>query len=670
MAASLRLVFRQIAHNPGFSISVILTLALGIGVNTAVFSMLNGFLLRPLPFHEPDRLAAIAVHKEGISPRAGAFVSGEESSFDADDWRTIRDNTSALLLAATGSTSGANMKASAAAGGVVRYVNAARVSAGYFGVLGAPILLGRELSNDEDRAGGANGVVLSYKLWTSSFGGDRGIVGRSIELKGDPYTVTGVLAPEAMTPQKEDLFIPLRILARGSECDGGDNCGILARLKPGVDWNIAQAQLRRVRLHGFAQLSKVQRGRGWVLARPLSIELAGDMRGRVKLLSMAVGLVLLIACANLAGLMMVRLSRRSREMAVRLALGATPGTLIQQLWIESTVLALLGGASGLLLAVAIATALRNFLPPYMIPIGGFALDGRVLAFALAASLVSSILFGILPAIFAVGGELNVAMGAASRTATRGGTAARQWMAGAQVALTFVLLAAAGMFVRTLVHLATLPPSFDTGGLMTVKASLDSARYRRPEAFRQLLGESLAQLRQIPGVESAAVASSVPFERGLNLGFQIRDGSQAGARPVSSMAFVTPGYFETMKIPLLGGRLPAATDTGTSQPVAVVNRSFARKFYREDRPLGRHFTAAGTTFTVVGIVADTVKNPATVSDAPLGVEPVYYLPAAQTPQRILTAFNFWFQPSWIVRTSRSFDGLANAMAKALDVRYGR
>lgn len=664
MAANIRYAIKQIWRSPGFVLAVVLTLALAIGVNTAVFGMLNGFLLRPLPYREPERAGALTVHKEGINQRTSSAISEEDDSFDAAQWQSIRDNTTTLSLATRGGTNGANMRAGAASGGATRYVEAGRVSAGYFSVLGVPLLMGRELNEEEDRAGGPNGAILSYSLWIGSFNGDRSILGKSVELKGEPYTVVGVLASGASAPQRADIFTPLRILAAHGECDGGPNCGIVARLRPGVSWEAAQAQLHRIRFPYFAKIANQGHGRAWLYAQPLQHQFAGEMGGRVKVLSLAVGFILIIACANLAGLMLVRVSRRSREMATRLALGATRGAIVSQLWVESAVLAFLGGAIGLLLAVFINKALTNFLPPFMVPLGGFALDARVIGFAFGAALLTSVFFGIAPALIALKSELRSTMSLGGRTATAGASSARQHMIAAQVALSFVLLTGAGLLIRTLVHLATLPPGFDPNGVMTVKASLDSVRYHKPAVFAQLMADSVSNLQKIPGVTSAAAALSLPYERGLNFGLTALDGTHAGQRMGSSMAYVTPGFFETLRIPLLAGRFPSVSDTATSQPIAVINTSLARHLFNDPRPIGRHLMLAGTTLTIVGTVSDVAKSPGMDTGVPITTEPVLYLPAVQTPSSVVNVAHVWFQPSWIVRTLKPVANLTTSMEHAL------
>ena len=666
MFRDLRFALRQIWKSPGFSLAVVLTLALGVGVNTAVFSMVNGFLLRPLPYREPGRVGALVVHKDGNNARTGKAFTEEDDSFDASNWQQINDSVTALNFAATGGdmSSGANLKASAAAGGAVRYVKASRVSAGYLNVLGVPVYLGRGFTEEEDRPEGPTAAVLSYSLWTSTFGGNKDIIGKSVELRGAPYTVVGVLARNAVLPNQPDVLVPLRIMSPNGECSKGPNCGILARLKPGMTWGAAESQLARVRFPNFANIEAKSHGHARLYARPVKLEFAGDMSGRVKVLMLAVGFILLIACANLAGLALVRISRRSLEIATRLALGATGGAVLRQLWIECALLSLLGGAAGLALASLILTGLSNILPEYMIPVGGFGIDGRVIGFTFAAALATSILFGALPALQALRVDLRSAMSHGGRTLSTGSGRLRQWMIGAQVALTFVLLVGAGLLLRTLVHLESVSPGFDGRGVLTAKASLDSVRYHQAGPFHDLMRKSVAELRQIPGVEDAAVGLSVPFERGLNIGLRVMDGPHSGGGFGSSLAYVTPGYFSTLRIPRLAGRTFNNADTADSQPVAIVNPAFGRKFFNNPQPIGHHFKTGDTTFTIVGIIANVAKSPGIIVDAPLSTEPVFYIPVTQTPQSMVNVAHIWLQPSWMVRTSHPVSGLTGAMEKAI------
>lgn len=672
----LRFASRQLYKTPGYALAVIVTLALGIGVNTAVFSMVDGFMLRRLPYPHPERIAALVVHQQGTDERTGKAASDDDDSFTGESWQILKNNVTGVIFASYGGTSGVNLKAGADAGNAVRYVHETRVSAHYFDVLGIPLYLGRSFTEDEDRPHGPAVVVLSYGLWQSTFHSDPNLIGKSISLKGEPYTVVGVLPrntatpvnQNALTPTGADLFTPLQPAPSG-EC-GGNNCGILIRLKPGTTWEQVNVQLSHVRLPFFAEAEKKYHDHFWIYARPLQRELAGDMHDEVSALMLAVSFILLIACANLAGLALVRISRRTPEVATRLALGATRFDVLRQLWTESLVLALTGALAGILLAVLILNALHGFLPEWMIPVGGFHLDARVLAFTFGASLITSLLFGALPALQTRRVDLRSSIASGSQAVLGGSGRTRQWLIGAEVALTVILLAAAGLLVRTLIHLETLPSGFDPTDVMTAKASLDDARYRNAAAFQSLLQKSVAAMRQIPGVEDAAVGLSVPYERGLNWPLTIKDGQHAGEGSGSSLAYITPDYFATLRIPVLSGRVFTDNDTSTSQPVAVVNTSFAKQFYGEVSPIGRHFTLGienlsdNITYTIVGVVSEVAKQPGMHQDAPLSHEPVFYLAATQTPQGVVNGAHVWFQPSWIVRTSGPISGLTEAMQHAL------
>lgn len=657
-----RFAIRQLQKNLGFVLAVTLTLALGVGVNTAVFSLVNGFLLRPLPYPEPDRLGVLILHQEGISPKSGEFEKDDDDSQDGQTWEMVRDNVPAVQAASFGGTSGVNLQASSAPGASVRYVQEMRVSADYFDVLGVRPFLGRSFTPDEDRPNGPHAVILSYGLWQSALQGDSEVLGKAIILKGEPYTVAGVLPPHAQSTGVADLWTPLQPHQSG-EC-GGNNCEIIMRLRPGATWQQVSAQLVHLRKDWFDQFAKDHKGGAWFYAAPLARDLSENMRQPVLSLMSAVGVILLIACANLAALTLVRIVRRSPEIATRLALGASRWNILRQLWAESVVLALLGGLCGIGLARLILLSLPEFVPDYMLPIGGATIDFRVLAFAFVASLVTSLLFGALPALHTRRVDLRSSMAAGSQTLARGSSRLRQLLIVGEVAMTVVLVAAAGLLLRSLVHLETLPPGFDATNVMTAKASLDDAHYRNAASFHNLLGRSVTAMRHIPGVEEAAVGLSVPYERGLNDGLKVPDGKLAGKEWGSSLAYVTPGYFQVFRISILAGRGINDSDSPDSQPVAVVNVDFAREFFEEPNPVGRHIQIDKLTYTIIGVVANVAKKPGMAGDAPIGTESVVYLPATQIDQGLVNMAHVWFQPSWIVRTSGPLEGLNASMQKAL------
>jgi predicted permease len=380
----------------------------------------------------------------------------------------------------------------------------------------------------------------------------------------------------------------------------------------------------------------------------------------------AVGIILLIGCGNLAGLTLVRVMRRRGEIATRLALGATKASIFRQLMMEPLILVFAGGSVGVALAGSSLGLFTRFIPPDMLPVGGLAIDSHVLYFALLATFLTFMLLGILPGMEIRRAEIHPSMAAA---ASRSGTGAtrkrvRQILIAGEVMLTVVLLAGAGLLVRTLVHLQTLPPGFDATNVLAAQVSLDDARYHNAEAFHRLLQQSVAAMKEIPGVESAAVGLNLPFERGLNDGFQLADGPGAKENHMTSAAYVTPEYFQALRIPFLSGRIFSESDTSTSQSVVIVNESFARKFMGTTNVVGRHISSAGTVSLIVGVVGDVIKKPGLMPEAPLSSEVTYYMPAAQVDGPSAAMLHVWFQPSWIVRSQRPIAGLSESMQKAI------
>lgn len=657
----LHYAFRQLRKNPGFAAIGIVTLALGIGVNTTIFSMVNGFLLRPLPYPEADRLAVVIRHVEGVSPQSGQFVQDDDPTQDGATWEAVRDQVPSAQAAVFGGTSGVNLVTGSGPGAETRYVEDMRVSADYFNVLGIAPFLGRSFTQDEDRTSGPNALILSYGLWQSTLHGDPQILGKAVTLKGEPYTVVGILPRGAQVTGIADLWTPLQPHQSG-EC-GGQNCEVILRLAQGASWQQVSAELSHIRKDWLDDVAK-NKARGWFYTSPLARNLDNGMRQPVLMLMGAVGLILLIACANLAGLTLVRLTSRTAEIATRLALGASRWKILRQLWAEGFVISLLGAGAGLLLATLTMSLLGGFLPDMMLPLGGLKLDARVLGFTFLASVLASLLFGALPALQVRRFDLRSSIAAGSHTVVQGSSRLRQVLVSGEVALTIVLLVGSGLLIRTLVHLESLPTGFDSTNVVTAKLSLDDARYRNAAAFQNLLDRSVAEMRKIPGVDDAAVGLSLPFERGLNDGVKIQDGKFAGKDWGSSMAYVTPGYFNTLRIPILAGRGFADTDTATSLPVAVINADFARVFFSEPYPIGLHVETSKHTYTVVGVAGNVVKSPGMSQDQPISTEPVLYLPANQTDQGLINVAHVWFQPSWIVRTRQPLGGTPHAMQQAL------
>ncbi|HKW34729.1 MAG TPA: ABC transporter permease [Candidatus Acidoferrum sp.] len=642
---------RQLHKNPSFTLTVVLTLALSVGANTAIFSLVNVLLLKSLPYAHPERMGTIYAHVTG--PRGS---NDAQTGIDGEKWELLRDNAPALISAvSSGGASGVNLKA----GSRVQYARNSRVSAHYFDVLALQPVLGRNFSEDEDRPHGPKTAILSYSLWRNVFGADPAILGQAVLLKGEPHTVVGVLPQGAITPSNADVFTPLQPSREGE--GGGTNFHAISRLRDGATWQEANAQVNRAWAIRAQQIEKsIPGAKVTYYSVPLQKGQTDSLRPKVLALMLAAGFILLIACANLAGLTLVRMLRRTSEVATRLALGASSWQIQRQFWIENLLLALIGGAVGTCVGFLGLRGLLLLLPDDYLPVASVPLDARVMTFTLTVSVLTSVLFGMLPALVARKVDLRSSM--ADRTVSRRGSLRlRQALLAGEVALTVVLLAGSGLLIRSLIHLETLPPGFNPKGVFVAKASLDDAGYHDPAAFRKLLNESTAAMRQIPGVANAAVGLSLPYETVLNDGVTFSDGKDAGRQDITDLVYATPGYFETLKIPLLSGRFITEADSPDAQHVAVVNQAFARKFYGGTNPVGRYLNK---DTVIVGEVADVQISSNIERPAPLLSEQIMYIPAAQVDSHFLVLVHTWYQPDWIVRTAGPVEGLTGEMQRAL------
>ena len=656
LARDLSFALRQFRGNPGFTFTVVITLALAIGANTAIFSVVDALMLKSLPYPHPERMGTIF-----------RLVQGGTSSFDARHsisgamWEQLRDNVPSLLSAVSSSRAdGVNLQAAEH----VDYVRAGRISAHYLDVLGLRPAIGRNFTDAEDQPHGPKAVLLSYELWHNIFGDDRSLLGQTIHLKGDTYTVVGILPAGVTTPLNADLYTAIQPSREGE--GGGSNYEVITRLREGASWQQADAEINRAWVDWARNLAP-QYGPGARVSFysvPLQRGEIARLRPQALALMFAAGFILLIACANLAGLTVVRMTRRTPEIATRLALGGSRWQVQKQLWVENLLVAMIGGSFGVAVGFLGLRGLLALLPENFLPIADIRLDGSVLVFTLVVSAGTSLLFGMLPAFAVRRVDLRSSM--ASRTIAGGeNLRLRQILIASEVALTVVLLAGSGLLIRTLIHLETLPPGFNASGVMTAKASLDDARYHDPATFRRLLRESIAAMRQIPGVENAAVGLSLPYERVLNDAMTLSDGQETGQEIQADMLYVTPSYFATLQMPLQAGRDFTESDGPSTQPVAIVNQSFARKFYQGASPVGRSLRSGPTTVTIVGMVPDVEISSGLNPVAPLQSEETVYIPAAQMTQPAsLALIHTWFQPSWIVRTSRPVKGLSAQMQRAL------
>jgi macrolide transport system ATP-binding/permease protein len=653
LAQDLRHGLRMMLKNPGFTVTIVLTLALSIGANTAIFSIVNALLLKDLPYAQPERIGTIYARTTGAGRR----------TIDGEQWELLRDNAPSLVSAVSALTaSGANLRA----GSHVQYLRTGRVSAHYFDVLALHPVIGRDFSEDEDRPQGPRVAILSYALWRNAFEGNPNALGQAILLKGETYTIIGVLPENATTPLNADIFTPLQPSREGE--GRSTNFTAIIRLRDGATWRQADVEINRA----LTQSSRARRfasSNSGFYSEPLQKAETNSLRPQALALMLAAGFILFIACANLAGLTLVRVLRRRGEIVTRLALGASQWRTQRQLWIENLLLALAGGGAGIGVGFIALRGLLLLLPEHFLPVATVSLDARVLGFTLSLSLLTCVLFGMLPALATRKVDLR------SYIPNRGVIGAgsvrlRQSLIAGEVALTVVLLASAGLLIRTLIHLQALPPGFNPTGVSAAKASLDDVRYHDPAAFRSLLNESVGAMREIPGVQNAAVGLTLPYERALLSGVTISDGKEAGQSMTTNWVYVTPGYFDTLQIPVIAGRAFTDADSPDAQHVVIVNRTFARKFFHGVDPVGRYLNNNGVpnTMLIVGVVENTVLSSAAGLNAvaaPLTSEETIYLPAAQiVDDKFLSLVHSWFQPSWIVRAAGPLKGLTAQMQRAL------
>jgi putative ABC transport system permease protein len=639
---------RQLRKNPGFTATVILTLALSLGANTAIFSLVNALLLKSLPYADPERMGTIYARV------TGSRSSDNPINLDGERWELLRDNVPELISAVSGGTSGVNLKAASH----VQYVRDGRVSAHYFDVLALRPIAGRNFSEDEDRPHGPRVAILNYSLWRNVFGADQGILGQAVLLRSEPYTIVGVLPEGATTPLNADVYTSLQPSREGE--GGGTNFDVITRLRDGASWQQADVQINRAWALRVQRFEKNNPGAHMTYySVPLQKGETDSLRPQALASMLAAGFILLIACANLAGLTLVRMLRRTSEVVTRLALGATGWQIQRQFWIENLLLALASGAVGVGVGFLALRGLLVLLPEHFLPVASVPLDGRVMTFSLVLSVLTSVLFGMLPALAARKVDLRSSMG--GRTVAGAGFRLRHILIAGEVALTVVLLAGSGLLIRSLIHLETLPPGFNPNSVLVAKASLDDVRYHDPAAFRKLLDEGTAAMRQIPGVQNAAVGLSLPYERILNDGVTLSDGTEAGRQDETDLVYVTPGYFDTLQMPVLAGRVFTDGDGPNTQHVAVVNQSFARRFYGGSNPVGRYINK---DTVIVGEVTDVPISSGLEPVAPLESEQTMYIPAAQLNAGFLSLVHVWLQPDWVVRTAGPVEGLTAEMQRAL------
>ena len=599
----LRQALRSLAGRPGFSAVAVLTVALGVGANAAIFTLVNAALLRSLPFPDADRLAVVWAQKT-----EGGILTVSWPEYE--DWRAQSRSFEAL-----GAWRGQSVNLTGT-GEPDRLVGSF-VSGSFFEVLRARPQLGRFFRADESDPGKAAPVaVLSHLTWERRFGRDPAILGRVLVLNGQPHTVIGVAAPE-LGPGRAvldayflatEVWLPAAYFPnKGGFERGQDEFIVVGRLAPSVSREAAQADLGAVARRLEETYPDTQRGRGVRLVS-LQDQVVGDLRPPLLALMGAVALVLLIACANVANLLLARAVQRQREMAVRAALGAGRWRLVRQLLTESLVIAGIGGVVGAVVASAAVPGLLALIPDGVLP-ADIGVDGRVLAFTALVTLATALVFGVLPGLQASRPDLETVLRETGR-GTAGGRARRRVRDGlvvAEVALSLVLLVGAGLLLRTVHAMGTADPGFRPERVLTAEFRLPPARYDRPERIAAFFRAALEKLQAVPGVESAALIRAVPFSQNSGGSPYLVEGRDdpAGKEPTTQVNIASPGYFETIGIPVLAGRAFDGRDRADTPPAAVVNATFARQAWGDADPVGRRFRykAEPRWLTVVGVVGD-------------------------------------------------------------------
>ena len=644
----LRYALRMLRRSPSFSAIVILTLALCIGANTAIFSVIDATLLRHLPYPEPSRLAEIVIHFRYHGEEADQRYQTNAT------WELVRDHATDLDSAPYSSgTAGVNF----AAGGRAQYIQQQRVADGFFRVLGVPQILGREFTRDEDLPGGPAVVVLSHHFWRRVFHEDPAIVGRKVILRGEPYIVVGVMPEYFRSDAPADLWTPLRPSNTGE--GAYSNYDIIARLKPGVTWAQADSQIEAVGARAIEQvhISKDVFAR----MRLETLQRIETQNTRLPLLIVwaAVAMVLLIGCANVTSLLLAKGSTRAREIATRLAIGGGRHAVTRQLLVESLVLAVIGGVAGLAVAYAGLRALQA-MAANTFPIGDVRLDARILAATGCLAILCSLLAGIFPAVEASGVDIRAALTARGVAGTRKRWTRRLLVSG-EVAVAVVLLVAAGLLVRTLAHLYQLRPGFDPANVIAASFSLQDARYDTSQKVNQLFDSSLARMRALPGVDSAAAGLNLPYQLAADEFVRRVDGPEAGDQQLMTDAnYVTPDYILTLRIPLLRGRDFRSSDGPKSASVAIVNSAFARRYLSKQEPLGSHLALRDAKVEIVGVVGDVQETAQWGDFGPIGTPPMIYIPVAQTTSDYFNLIHTWLSPNWVVRSTVPSETITRAI----------
>jgi putative ABC transport system permease protein len=600
----LRFAVRMLLRKPGFTFVLVLALALGIGATTAIFSVVNAVLIRSLPYQNAERLVWIW----GTNP-LNDIARETASPPDYNDWKTQSQSFEEMGAFV-------NTRLTLTSNGEPERYDGAYVTDGFFEVLGVSSEIGRTFTPDEDKPKSSRVIVLGHALWQRRFGGDPKIIGSAITINGNPYTVVGIMPADFKHPRPEanrqaEMWVPLQE-DYASAGRRGDYLGVIARLKPNVP--IEQARAEMVTIAAQLEQQYPATNTGWsTLTVPLHERFVGDVRPVLTILFGAVCFLLLIACANVANLLLARAAARQKEMAIRTALGARRWRIIRQLLTESVLLAVLGGGLGLLLAVWGIEALVALSPGNIPRLNEISLDARVLAFTFGVSLVTGVLFGLFPALQAANPNLNETLKEGGRGTTEGsrGGRARRALVVAEVALALVPLVGAGLMVKSFMRLQNVNPGFNPERVLAVEIYLPGTTYREGPQATAFYREMLTKVQNLPGIEAAGAIDTLPLSGGGDvLAFFVEGQTYqpTDKTPDAEFRVVTPEYFQTMSIPLLRGRYLSEQDGPNTPRAFVINDTLARRYFAGEDPVGKRLNLGDTKdpnwFTIVGIVQDT------------------------------------------------------------------
>src|SRR5438094_3169454 len=603
----LRYSLRTLAKNPAFTSIAIVALALGIGANSAIFSVVNAVLLRPLPFKHPEQLVMVWENAAHMG-----FPKNTPSPPNFVDWQ--KQNTVFTGMAAMSERS-FNLTGV----GEPERLDGRRVSANLFDLLGGPALLGRAFVPDDDRPG-THVVLLSYSLWQRRFGSDSNVIGRAITLNGESYNVIGVMPRSVHLPAygnwNDKVWVPIAFTNEETTERGNHFLDVIARIKAGITLKQAQAEMETIAARLAKEYPRYNTRIGATVT-PLHEEVVGDIKPALLILLGAVGFVLLIACANVANLLLARAAVREKEIALRLALGASRSRLTRQFLTESVLLALLGGGFGLLLAFAGTRVLKTFVPATVLQAQTINIDAKVVVFTALIALVTGIVFGLAPAMHASHSNLNESLKEGGRDSAVGrkGNRLRGLLVIGEVAVSFILLIGAGLLINSFLHLRNLDPGFRTDHLLTMKVDLSELKYPDGERRSVFFDEVLFRIRALPGVQSVAVAGNLPFTYNgdsMSIAVEGIPDPPPDQWPDVIYRATGPGYFSTMGIPMIRGRDFTDQDKADSQNVVGISRKTAQQSTPRKDPIGKRLKPSATNADVpwrevIGVVKDVRQN---------------------------------------------------------------